>query len=368
MRDTRELTQALDRLAAGLRRLKGIGEGVDGDTDEILFEEWDWEIGVGLYGEFRKAEAAGDEAAMARLGRWYDRQIAAGLPRRQVNSTAPMLVLALLAERTGREDWRRIVSDWAEWIVTRMPRTEENGFQHTVKERDNDGQLWDDTLFMAVLFIAAAARAEGRRDWSDDAETQFLTHIRFLGDPGTALFFHGWTFIGRHNYARALWARGNAWITIAIPELFRVAPPTGAVCRHLTAVWQSQVAALLPLQAESGLFHTLLDDPDSPVEASGSAGIGYGILAGHREGLLESASIRDAALGATDAIAAAVLERIGPEGFLDDVSDGTPMGDTLDFYRAIPNTPTPYGQALASLFLGELAEHRRGRGAAAAAE
>lgn len=362
------LDTALADLATGFRRLKGIGEGATDDSAEILFEEWDWEIGVGLYGAFREAEAAGDTEALARIGRWYDRKIAEGLPRIQVNSTAPMLTLALLADRTDRQDWRRIVRDWADWIHDTMPRTEEAGYQHTVKERDNDGQLWDDTLFMAVLFMAAAGRAEGRRDWSDDAEAQFLTHIRFLGDAESGLFFHGWTFIGRHNYARALWARGNAWVTIAIPELFRIARPSGAVARHLGQVWRTQVAALLPLQGESGLFHTLLDDPHSPPEASGSAGIGYGILAGAREGLLADAPFAGAARGAADRIAAAIIARIGPEGYLTEVSDGTPMGDTLDFYRRIPNTPTPYGQALGSLFLGELSRRGGQAGTGTAAE
>ena len=108
------LDTALADLATGFRRLKGIGEGATDDSAEILFEEWDWEIGVGLYGAFREAEAARDAEAMARIGRWYDRKIAEGLPRIQVNSTAPMLTLALLADRTGREDWRQIVRDWAE--------------------------------------------------------------------------------------------------------------------------------------------------------------------------------------------------------------------------------------------------------------
>lgn len=346
------LQDALDRLAAGFRSLKGIGEaGADGV--EIAFDEWDWEVGVGLYGDFRTAEAAGDTAAIARIERWYDRQIARGLPRRQVNSTAPMLTLALLAERLGRADLRVHVARWAGWIAQEMPRTEEGGYQHLVKERDNDGQLWDDTLVMAALFMAAAGRLCDRPDWIDDAQAQFLTHIRFLGDTATGLFFHGWTFHGRHNYARARWARGNAWIVIAIPELYRIARPSGALDLHLRAVWNSLLRALLPLQGGSGLWHTLLDDCTSPVEASGSAGIGYGILAAAREGML-APDLAEATRTPVTRTAAAILERIGPQGYLADVSDGTAMGDTLDFYRRIPNLPTPYGQALAAMFLSEL--------------
>lgn len=343
-----DLTSSIAALSEGFRRLKGIGNAGTAPGAEIDFEEWDWEVGVGLYGEFRRAEAEGDEAAMARLSRWYDRQIARGLPRRQVNSTAPMLTLALLAGRDPRPLWLEIIADWAEWIFSEMPRTEEDGYQHLVKERDNDGQLWDDTLVMAVLFMAQAGRICARPDWIEDAHYQYLTHIRFLGDRESGLFFHGWTFLGRHSYARALWARGNCWVTIAIPELFRICPPEGPVARYLREVFTAQLRALAGLQNTQGLFHTLLDDPTSPVEASGTAGIAYGVLAGRREGLIgaEFDHIVEAALPA-------ITARIDENGFLNDVSDGTSMGDTLEFYRRIPNLPTPYGQALGSLFLME---------------
>lgn len=351
-----ELQDALARLAAGFRRLKGIDAAAAASGDEILFDEWDWEVGVGLYGMYRDAAHRGDAGALAAMGRWYDRQIARGLPARQVNSTAPMLALACLAQTTGRADWQALCADWAAWLVDGLPRTPEGGFEHVVKEGRSPGQLWDDTLVMAVLFLAQTGRMAGRADWVAEAHYQYLVHIRFLEDRETGLFFHGWTFEGRHNYARARWARGNAWVTIAIPELFAIAPPADPVLRrHLTTVFRSQVAALAALQRPDGMFHTLLDDPSGPVEASATAGFGYGVLAGLREGLLDppARAIADRARGA-------ILARIGADGILADVSDGTPMGDTLDFYNRIPSVAAPYGQALASLFLMELARQDGG--------
>ncbi|WP_035255318.1 beta-galactosidase BglB [Actibacterium mucosum] len=344
------LRSKIDALSAGFRRLKGIGDNGAAGTDEIVFDEWDWEVGVGLYGDLRAAQDAGDRSAMDRIARWYDWQISRGLPRRQVNSTAPMLALTLLAGEVERPDWDTQIGDWAQWLVDEMPKTEEGGFQHTVKERDNDRQLWDDTLFMAVLFLAAAGRHLNREDWVDEAHYQFLTHVRHLGDVQSGLFFHGWNFIGRHHYARALWARGNSWLTIAIPELFRIAPPEGATARFLREVLITQVNALAQLQREDGMFHTLLDDPSSPVEASGTAGIAYGTLLGIKLNLLP-ASHQELVAKALQAVAA----RVDENGFLQEVSDGTAMGPDLEFYRRIPNLPTPYGQALGSLFLMELA-------------
>jgi len=96
------------------------------------------------------------------------------------------------------------------------------------------------------------------------------------------------------------------------------------------------------------MFHTLLDDPASPQESSATADIAYGILAGIREGLLPPDTATVVARAE-----AAILARIAPDGLLQEVSNGTAMGPGLAFDHAIPNIPTPHGQALATLFLLE---------------
>lgn len=345
------LLRNLDRVATGLARLRGIDSTVPlaGEGFRLQFDEWDWEIGVGVYGLFRHAEATRNAALMQALADWYDWQIGRGLPPRQVNSTAPMLALAGLTGHVSRTDWEDLVRDWADWLMTGLARTEEGGFQHVVKERMNDGQLWDDTLFMTGLFLARAGRRFGRQDWIDESVSQFLIHSRYLSDPATGLWYHGWTFDGRHNFANAFWGRGNAWVTIAIPELFWILPDLqGPVRRFLGAVFTAQVAALRRLQGADGFFHTLLDDPASPIEASATAGISYGVSRGIALGLLD-----DGFRPMADAAFDAVIGCIGADGIVAHVSDGTPMGHDLQFYRDIPDIPAPYGQALAMLMLVE---------------
>jgi unsaturated rhamnogalacturonyl hydrolase len=343
------LKTTIDRVAAAFSRLKGIKEGLVGadHAGGIQFDEWDWEVGVGLYGFLRRALAAGDRKALDDLVAWYARQIDRGLPARQINSTAPMLPLAILTEHLDRPDFRALVEDWADWLVNELPKTEEGGFQHVVKERLNDGELWDDTLFMAALFLARAGVISGRPEWVDEAVYQFMIHTRYLSDPVTGLWYHGWNFNGRHNFARAFWARGNAWVTVAIPELFELVPALSPRDkRYLSNVLASQVRSLKRHQRDDGMFHTLVNDPTSPVETSATAGIAYGILRGIEAGILSE----DVRVHAERALMA-VLSQIDEEGVVHGVSDGTPMGHDLDFYRRIPNLPTPYGQALTMLLL-----------------
>lgn len=352
-----EIRGKLDRLVAGMTGLKDAGRfdepNLDGSVgDYISFESWEWPQGVGLYGLVKLWLFTGREDLRRLVEDWYAARLAAGLPTLNVNTTAPMLGLAVLWAKTRDPRWQAPLDAWATRVVTEMGRTEEGAFEHHVSDKINEDELWDDTLYMVGLFLAAYGQASGRRELVDEAARQFLVHTRFLADKRTGLWFHGWTFDGRHNFAEARWARGNAWITAGVLDLLDLAELPKPVAEFLVGVLKAQVEALLPLQAPSGAWRTLLDDPSSYEEISATAGFGYGLLKGYRLGL-GGPEWRAAGLRALDA----VLANIDAGGTVLNVSYGTRMGHDLQFYRDIPIQPTGYGQALAILCLSEALHH-----------
>ena len=137
---------------------------------------------------------------------------------------------------------------------------------------------------------------------------------------------------------------------MVIPDFLELVdlPADDPTRRFLVEILKAQVSALAALQDETGLWHTLLDDPDSYLEASATAGFAYGILKGVRMGLLE----REYSEVAEKAVRA-IIANISDDGELQQVSFGTGMGSDLDFYRNIPRTSMPYGQAMAILCLAE---------------
>jgi len=171
-----------------------------------------------------------------------------------------------------------------------------------------------------------------------------------LFDKKTGLWFHGWSFEGNHNFAEALWGRGNSWITIAIPEFLDLVdlPTNDPVRQILVDTLDRQLEALEACQNENGLWHTLLNDPSSYVEASCTAGFAFGTLKAIRKRHVDKKYL-NMALKAVQA----VIENIDDKGELQHVSAGTAMGDTLDFYKKIPVTGMPYGQSMAILCLVE---------------
>ncbi|HKE93506.1 MAG TPA: glycoside hydrolase family 88 protein, partial [Povalibacter sp.] len=110
----------------------------------------------------------------------------------------------------------------------------------------------------------------------------------------------------------------------------------------------AQINALIRHQDKSGLWHTLINDPGSYLEASATAGFAYGILKSVRKRYIGS-EYEEAGLRALKA----VIANIDPSGELRNVSFGTPVFNDLDGYRKVPLTSMPYGQAMAILCLGE---------------
>lgn len=311
---------------------------------------WEWTHGIGLYGLFRYWQQTGSPRTMQIIRSWFDDRLAEGTPTKNVNTVAPFLVAAHLYEMDGDPKWLPYLDTWAEWVMHEMPRVQGGGLQHIVYDSVNHQQMWDDTLMMAVMPLAKIGLVLDRPDYVEEAKFQVLAHAQYLADTHSGLWFHGWTFEGNHNFARALWARGNSWITIVIPEFIDLLELKEAdpIRRHLQALLGRQAEALKRSQDVSGLWHTLLDDPQSYLEASATAGFGYGLLKAVRKRYIgrEFAPLAERAVKG-------VIDNISPEGELRNVSFGTAMGNDLDFYRQVPLTSMPYGQAMAMLCLGE---------------
>ena len=273
---------------------------------------------------------------------------------------APFLTLAYLYEETGDKTYLPYLDTWAEWAMHELNRTPYGGMQHVTYAGYNTNELWDDTLMMTVMPLAKIGKLLGRPEYVEEAKRQFLTHIQFLFDSETGLWFHGWKFeegeqgvrVG-HNFARARWARGNAWVTIVIPEFIELLDlkPGDALRTHLLNVFEAQCRALKRLQGEDGLWRTLLDVPESEgsyPEASATAGFAYGMLKAARKRYI-GREYEDVAVKGLKA----VIGKIDKEGELLDVSFGTGMGHDLQHYKDIPLTSMPYGQAMAMMLLGE---------------
>jgi unsaturated rhamnogalacturonyl hydrolase len=353
--EKKEVVHSINKLMDNLTEIKDQTGEFLLDFDGLIVDDkswhvWNWPQGVGLYGIYKYWKMTNDQKALDIINEWFNARFEEGLPPKNVNTMAPFLTMAFLYEDTRNQTYLPHLEEWAEWVMNEMPRTNEDGLQHMTYGPENKNQLWDDTLMMTVLPLAKIGKLLNRPEYIEEAKKQFLIHIKYLCDKKTGLWFHGWTFEENHNYAEALWARGNCWITIAIPEIIEILElQEGDFLKEfLISTLNRQIEALAHYQSESGLWHTLINDSSSYLEASGTAGFAYGILKSIHRGYI-SQEYKEVAFKAIKG----VINEIGRDGALQKVSVGTGMGDTLQFYKEIRITAMPYGQSLAVLCLSE---------------
>ena len=359
-----EITRKLDLVVNKLLTLGGPenetelengGESIGFFRRDFGISEWDWPQGVGLYGLYKIMMVEKKDEYREFLCSWFKSNMAEGLPSRNTNTTTPLLTLVQLNEICPDPEFESLCLSWADWLMRCLPRTEEGGFQHVTSAngdrlgvRLNENEMWIDTLFMTVLFLNRMGQKYNRQDWISESIHQVLLHIKYLYDKKTGLFYHGWTFNTRDNFGGVFWCRGNSWFTAGILEyleMFKGSLDAG-VREFIVNTYKSQVRTLKKLQSQSGLWHTVLDDPASYEEVSGSAAITAGILKGIKLGILDDSYLDCAWKGVR-----AVMNNIDEEGTVLNVSGGTGMGADREHYKKILIAPMAYGQSLTILAL-----------------
>lgn len=359
-----EITRKLDLVVNKLLTLGGPeneselengGESIGFFRRDFGISEWDWPQGVGLYGLYKIMMVEKKDEYREFLCSWFKSNMAGGLPSRNINTTTPLLTLVQLNEICPDPEFESLCLSWADWLMRCLPRTEEGGFQHVTSAngdrlgvRLNENEMWIDTLFMTVLFLNRMGQKYNRQDWISESIHQVLLHIKYLYDKKTGLFYHGWTFNTRDNFGGVFWCRGNSWFTAGILEyleMFKGSLDAG-VREFIVNTYKSQVRTLKKLQSQSGLWHTVLDDPASYEEVSGSAAITAGILKGIKLGILDDSYLDCAWKGVR-----AVMNNIDEEGTVLNVSGGTGMGADREHYKKILIAPMAYGQSLTILAL-----------------
>lgn len=242
------------------------------------------------------------------LYHWFEDNIWEGLPSKNINTTTPLLTLAEFNDDCKNPEFEKLCLKWADWLMNCLPRTKEGGFQH-VTSANGDRQ---------------GVRLNENEMWIDESIHQVLMHIKYICDKNTGLFYHGWTFNERNNFGGVFWCRGNSWFTLGILDYIDMFNGTmnAGLKTFIVDTYKAQVEKLKELQdKKTGLWHTVLTDPDSYVETSGTAAITAGILKGIRYGILD-----DSYLPCAKAAIEGILNQIDEDGTVLQVSGGTGMG------------------------------------------
>ncbi|WP_125767614.1 glycoside hydrolase family 88/105 protein [Lapidilactobacillus wuchangensis] len=326
-----------------------------GLVDDKSWNSWNWPQGVALYGLAKIYQSTKNVEILTIIKKWFNDNYHYPIPARElnVNGMIPILTLATLKDEMSNEipNLDDYLQEWAEWAMTKLRKTPFGGFEHDTFGSINKNQLWDDTLVMAVLPLAKIGMVLDRSQYVSAAMNQFVIHSKFLMERDTGLWYHGWSFDQKSHFSPVFWGRGNAWISIFIPEFLEIAGNqlNEFERQYLRDTLKYQIQALLPLQTQNGFWRTVLDDETSYEETSATAGFLYGMLMARKLRIIQGSALNKS----IDMAVTGLLHQVKENGQLGNVSSGTPVGNNIQFYKDIAITDMPYGQALAILALSQ---------------
>jgi unsaturated rhamnogalacturonyl hydrolase len=186
-----------------------------------------------------------------------------------------------------------------------------------------------------------------RNDYIDDALNQYYWHQELLQDEKTNLFYHGWDNVNKNHMSGIFWARGNSWVTLTMAEALKMVPVQNPYYMEIEGSLRDHLSALVRLQDETGLWHTVLTDKTTYLETSASSGIATGLtiygLPLHKKFVLKALD--------------GILNNIDDEGTVKNVSAGTAVMNDIDGYKKVPKKRIQgWGQGLTLAFLCSILE------------
>jgi len=156
---------------------------------------------------------------------------------------------------------------YSNWMSTQQYRLSDGTL---ARNSPMPNSVWADDLYMGVPCFAQMALLTGDARYFDDAANQVIQYYSRMFVAENGLYMHGW-IQEMSPHPAFHWGRANGWAIMATAELLSVLPKDHPQRTQLLNIFRAHAAGLRRAQAPSGLWHQLLDRPDSYEETSSSA-------------------------------------------------------------------------------------------------
>jgi unsaturated rhamnogalacturonyl hydrolase len=198
--------------------------------------------------------------------------------------------------KTGNIIYKEAYEKMLGYLLTRAPNTD--GIIHHVK---NSPEVWIDAMYMAPPFLSLAGRP-------DEAIKQIMGWKQCLWNEQEHLFYHIYNIRTKRFVRQEFWGVGNGWAAAGIGRVISGLPEEMKNERdELITLNTSLIQSCLRYMRPEGLFHDVINKPETFIETNLSQMLAYTIYRGVSEkwldeGLIQSANgMRDAANKKIDA-------------------------------------------------------------------
>ena len=192
--------------------------------------------------------------------------------------------------QTGREEYLELARKLADDEFKGM---REDGLSKYTR-------FWVDDMYMVGSLQVQAYRSTGEQVYLDRAALTLKVYSDSL-QKDNGLFFH-------RDDVPFYWGRGNGWAAAAFAELLMVLPEDHEHYASLLASYEKMMASLKGFQGEDGMWHQLLDYPESFPESSCTGMFLFALASGLNKGILPEAEYKATVIKGWNALASYVKE------------------------------------------------------------
>jgi unsaturated rhamnogalacturonyl hydrolase len=190
--------------------------------------------------------------------------------------------------------------------------------------------LWADDLYMSVPYLARMGKLTGDPKYFDFAIKQVESFNNYIYDASLGLYHHAF-YNDQNMNGVAHWGRCNGWVAVAQTELLNNLPVDHPKRAALIKLLLRQIVGFSRYQDPSGMWHQILDKPDSYLESSVTAMFVYTVAKAVNEGWIDKRFLAIAQNG-WDALA----KKVTADGQVADICIGTSIEEDIRYYYTRP--------------------------------
>lgn len=226
-------------------------------------------------------------------------------------------------------DLSPVIKTWSEYIAHGQFRLSDGTL---ARQRPQAESLWADDFYMSVPALAEMGRLTGDRVWFDDAVKNVLQMSSRLYNPQLGIYTHGWN-ANNPDAPQFYWGRANGWAVLAMCDLLDVLPKDHPGYEKVLNQLRLLLRGVSQFQSGTGLWHQMLDRPDTYLETSATAMFVYGIAHAINQGWISPTTYGSIAQAGWVGLST----RINPKGQVEGTCVGTTFASDQIYYY---NRPT----------------------------
>lgn len=233
-------------------------------------------------------------------------------------------------------DLKGVIDIAADWVHNKQFRLEDGTL---ARNRPFRNSLWGDDMYMGCILLSQMGALTNERKYFDDAAKNIIQMSQRLFNKQMGLFTHAWNGETGDNQPRYFWGRANGWNAMAIAELLTVLPDDHPQRAEVLKIYRAHAQGLASLQSGSGLWHQMLDRPDTYQETSCTAMFTFALGRGVSRGWIDPQAYGPVVLAGWNGL----TTKIGTDGRLSDVCPGTSYASDFIYYYHRPAVDDIHG-------------------------